>query len=61
VLNDLGGKADAATKTNREILSRYLDVPILGVFPHINRAEAADRTALADVVARNIDEKPLVG
>lgn len=60
VLNDLSGKADAATKTNRDTLSRYLDVPILGVFPHMGRTEVMDRVALADIVAKNIDMKALL-
>jgi dethiobiotin synthetase len=61
ILNDVAGKTDAATKTNREVLSRYLDTPILGVFPHMKHTETADRAAFADIVHKNIDLTPLLG
>ena len=61
ILNDLAGKADAATKTNREVLSQYLDIPILGVFPHMEHTEVMDRSLLADITEKNINMTPLVG
>jgi dethiobiotin synthetase len=61
ILNDLTGKVDAATRTNREVLSRYLDVPILGVFPHLQQTETMDRNSLAQAVEKRIDTSPFVG
>jgi dethiobiotin synthetase len=60
VLNDTEGRHDAATKTNREMLARYLDVPLLGVFPHLERPGAVDRAALAELIRNNIDMEPLL-
>ena len=61
VLNDLEGKPDASTRNNPDILSRYLDVPLLGVFPHQKRTGAADREALAEIVEKSLDMKPFLG
>jgi hypothetical protein len=58
--NNLSGKSDSATKTNREVLSQYLDVPILGVFPHMEHTEVMDRSLLSDIVEKNINVTPLV-
>jgi hypothetical protein len=46
ILNDLEGKPDASTKTNPDILARYLDVPLLGVYPHRPQTGLVDRDAL---------------
>jgi dethiobiotin synthetase len=55
ILNDVGGKADMATKTNPEVLSRYLDVPILGVFPHMQASDLSNREQLARVTGENLN------
>lgn len=60
ILNDIDGKRDAATRTNREVLSRYLDVPLLGVYPYRPRPEAIDRRALAEVAERSLDLNPIL-
>ena len=62
ILNDGEGKKDLATKTNPEMLGRYLDVPLLGLFPHLKSVRRAlpDRALLADIVEKNIDTKPLL-
>ncbi len=61
ILNDSEGKEDLATKTNPEVLARYLDVPLLGVFPHIDLAPGIlpDRPLLADLVEKHINTEPL--
>ena len=59
--NREGGKPDASTRTNPATLSRYLDVPLLGIFPHCERAGVVDREALADLVEKSIDMKPVLG
>ena len=35
ILNDIDGVRDIAAKTNPEMLQQYLNVPILGIFPHL--------------------------
>jgi dethiobiotin synthetase len=55
ILNDVGGKADMAAKTNPEVLSRYLDVPILGVFPHLRSSNLGDREYLARAAEENLN------
>ena len=61
ILNDLSEKTDATTRTNREVLARYLDVPIMGVFPHMEHTETMDRNILASIVEQYIDASPLFG
>jgi dethiobiotin synthetase len=34
ILSDTDGKHNAATRTNPQILSRYLEVPLLGIYPY---------------------------
>lgn len=60
ILNDIEGKHDAATKTNKEMLTRYLDVPLLGVFPYLERTGATGRAALAGIVKNHLDMEPLL-
>ena len=57
ILNDSEGKKDLAAKTNPEMLARYLDVPLLGLFPHLESTPRGlpNRTLLADLVEKNID------
>ena len=57
VLNDTEGENDIASQTNPAMLKKYLDVPLLGVFPHTPDLfkKGVDRERLADLFARNID------
>jgi dethiobiotin synthetase len=63
ILNDLEGTNDLAARTNPDILERYLDVPLLGIFPHLRPAPQGlpDRTVLADLVEKQIDTGLLLG
>ena len=56
ILNDTDGLGDLAARTNPEVLGRYLDVPVLGVFPHTKDIikGGLDRERMADIFARNI-------
>jgi len=62
ILNDNEGKKDLATKTNPGMLSRYLDAPLLGVFPHLDLPPQGlpNRVLLADVVEKHIDTRLLL-
>jgi dethiobiotin synthetase len=57
ILNDTEGMGDMASQTNPAMLEKYLDVPLLGVFPHTPDLfeKGVDRERLADLLARNID------
>jgi len=57
ILNDTEGAGDIASQTNPAMLRKYLDVPLLGVFPHTPDLfeKGVDRQRLADLLARNID------
>ena len=59
IVNDETGKRDVATRTNPEMLARYLDVPLLGVFPHMKKG-AADREALARAAEKHLDMAALL-
>ncbi len=61
ILNDREGTADLATKTNPDMLARYLDVPILGIFPYVktNSRDFPDSPLLAELADKNIDTAPL--
>ncbi len=58
VLNDTDGLTDPAKGHNAEMLSRYLDVPLLGVFPHHGRP--AGRQDLARLAGQYLDMKPFL-
>jgi dethiobiotin synthetase len=57
ILNDMLGENDIASQTNPAMLKKYLDVPLLGVFPHMPDLfeKGVDRERLADLFARHID------
>jgi dethiobiotin synthetase len=57
ILNDTEGADDIASRTNPAMLKKYLDVPLLGIFPHTPGLfeRGVDRKRLADLFARNID------
>lgn len=59
ILNDLEGKRDISTKVNPDILARYLDVPLLGVYPYKKQKGPLDREALARAVEKHLDVKLL--
>ena len=62
ILNDNEGKKDLAARTNPEMLGRYLDAPLLGVFPHLEPVPKGlpDRILLADLVEKHIDTRLLL-
>ncbi len=61
ILNDNDGTGDLAAQTNPEVLKRYLNVPILGIFPHVPGLlkEGMDRELLAGIFEKNIDTDKL--
>jgi dethiobiotin synthetase len=63
ILNDLDGKSDPSKKSNPDVLTRYLDVPLLGVFPYDEALAKGERPReiLASVVADYIDMNPIIG
>jgi dethiobiotin synthetase len=64
ILNNNDGRHDLATKTNPDILARYLDVPILGVFPYHDifaKGAPTEREWLAELVAQHINMTPITG
>jgi dethiobiotin synthetase len=63
IVNDTEGLADLPAKTNPDVLRKYLDIPLLGVFPHKKEFEkgARDRALLADVFGRSIKTDRILG
>ncbi|MCX5816408.1 MAG: dethiobiotin synthase [Proteobacteria bacterium] len=61
ILNDNDGTGDLAAQTNPEVLKRYLNVPILGIFPYVEGLlkEGMDRESLAGIFEKNIDTDKL--
>jgi dethiobiotin synthetase len=59
ILNDTDGTGNLPAKTNPEVLKRYLEVPLLGIFPHRKGLLQGliDRPLLAETFARHIDTK----
>lgn len=57
ILNDTEGENDIASQTNPGMLEKYLDVPLLGVFPHTHDLfeKGVDRQRLADLFEKHID------
>lgn len=62
ILNDVSNEPDIASETNPGVLRRYLNVPLLGVFPRVAGVtdRAVDREFLAETFARNIDTADLL-
>ena len=62
ILNDMLGENDIASRTNPGMLVRYLDVPLLGTFPHVPDlfAQGVDRERLAHLFEQNIDSSFLL-
>jgi dethiobiotin synthetase len=63
ILNDIDGVRDIATKTNPKMLQQYLNVPILGIFPHLeeNVWKVMKREVLAEIFADHINTKAIMG
>lgn len=57
ILNDTEGENDIASQTNPGMLEKYLDVPLLGIFPHTPAlfAKGVDREQLASLFEKHID------
>ncbi|OPY77411.1 MAG: ATP-dependent dethiobiotin synthetase BioD 1 [Syntrophorhabdus sp. PtaU1.Bin153] len=62
VLNNTDGLDGVAAETNPEILNQYLDVPFLGIFPHVkDLLEASiDWELMAETLMRNINIEVLL-
>jgi dethiobiotin synthetase len=62
ILNDTEGADDMAAETNPEMLRQYLNVPILGIFPHLEERTggAMERGLLADIFADHIDTEAIM-
>lgn len=56
ILNDMTGEKDIASETNPSMLEKYLEVPLLGIFPHMPDlfARGIDRKRFADIFEKNI-------
>jgi dethiobiotin synthetase len=56
ILNDMAGEKDIASETNPAMLEKYLEVPLLGIFPHVPDlfARGIDRERLALIFEENI-------
>jgi dethiobiotin synthetase len=57
ILNDMTGERDLASETNPAMLKKYLEVPLLGIFPHVPDlfAKGIDRERLASLFEKNIN------
>jgi dethiobiotin synthetase len=57
ILNDMTGEKDLASETNPAMLRKYLEVPLLGTFPHVPDlfAQGIDRERLASLFEKNIN------
>jgi len=62
ILNNTDGLGDLPAQTNPDILRKYLDVPVLGIFPHVKDLlkGSVDRERMADILARNINTDALL-
>jgi len=62
ILNNTEGLGDLPAQTNPDILRKYLDVPVLGIFPHVKDLlkGSVDRERMADILAENINTDALL-
>jgi dethiobiotin synthetase len=62
ILNNTDGLGDLPAQTNPDILRKYLDVPVLGIFPHVKDLlkGSVDRERMADILAKNINTDALL-
>lgn len=58
ILNDTEGANSLASRTNPGMLEKYLDVPLLGIFPYEPDLfqNGVNRVRLADLFERTIDQ-----
>lgn len=63
ILNDTEGTGDLPARTNPDILRKYLDTPILGIFPHVKDLlkGSVDRDRMADILGEHINTEALLG
>lgn len=57
ILNDMTGENDIASETNPAMLRKYLEIPLLGIFPHAPDlfAQGINRERLAKLFEDNIN------
>lgn len=63
VLNNAEGSTDDSAESNPEMLAHFMDVPVLGIFPHVQglqTSEKAGREFLADLCMRYIDTESIL-
>ena len=62
ILNNTDGLGDLPAQTNPDILRKYLNVPVLGIFPHVKDLlkGSVDREQMADIFAKNINTDALL-
>jgi dethiobiotin synthetase len=62
ILNNTDGLGDLPAQTNPDILRKYLDIPILGIFPHVKDLlkGSVDRERMADILVKNINTDALL-
>jgi dethiobiotin synthetase len=62
ILNNTDGLSNLPAQTNPDILRKYLDAPVLGVFPHVKDLlkGSVDRERMADILAKNINTDALL-
>jgi dethiobiotin synthetase len=62
ILNNTEGLGDLPAQTNPDILRKYLDTPVLGIFPHVKDLlkGSVDREQMADILAKNINTDALL-
>jgi dethiobiotin synthetase len=62
ILNNTDGLGNLPAQTNPDILRKYLDTPVLGIFPHVKDLLKGnvDREQLADILAKNINTDALL-
>lgn len=61
IINNTEGLGDLPARTNPEVLKKYLDVPILGIFPHRKNLLTGnvDRALLARIFEENINTEKI--
>lgn len=62
ILNNTDGLGDLATRTNPDVLRRHLDIPVLGIFPHMKDLlkGRVDREHMADIFTEHINTEALL-
>lgn len=62
ILNNTDGLGDLAARTNPDVLRQHLDIPVLGIFPHMKDLlkGRVDREHMADIFAEHINADALL-